>query len=109
MNMHAAPKRGRKKKNKNDETASESEEIEGDFTTAAESTPAAGDGTPFVLDGIKRVDSTEGHQPPIKEESVSGRYAAVLFTAASQKSELYNVYEDMAYISSLYQSTERLR
>ena len=56
----------------------------------------------FEVTGVKQVHSTDSHQPPIKEESVSGRYAGVLFTSASRDGDLYRVYEDMEYLKRLY-------
>jgi len=36
----------------------------------------------------KHIDSFEGHTPPIRDDSLSGRYATVLFTQASKNKVL---------------------
>merc|ERR1711937_1101963 len=41
--------------------------------------------------------------------TIEGRYANVLFTTASQKEALFNVYEDMMYLSELYTHCESFR
>jgi len=63
----------------------------------------------FDLGDVKRIDSTPDHLPPSKEDTIEGRYAGVLFTTASQKSALYDVYEDMQYLSELYANSESFR
>lgn len=40
------------------------------------------------------------------EDTIPGRYASVLFTTASKEKALYNVYEDMVYLESLYANSE---
>ncbi len=58
--------------------------------------------TPFSLGDINVVKSTPDHKPPISEDTIEGRYAGVLFSTASQGEALYDVYEDMMYLSELY-------
>jgi len=58
---------------------------------------------------VKVINTITGHKPPISEDTVSGRYAQTLFIASSQAKELYNVYEDMTYISSVYEASESFR
>lgn len=53
---------------------------------------------PFSLGDIKRVQSTPDNKAPSFEDTIEGRYANVLFTTASQKEALYEVYEDMMYL-----------
>jgi F-type H+-transporting ATPase subunit O len=66
--------------------------------------------TPFSLgEDIKAVQSTPDHKAPSYEDTIEGRYANVLFTSASQKGALYEVYEDMMYLSQLYQHSEVFR
>jgi ATP synthase F1 delta subunit len=55
------------------------------------------------------VESTEDHQAHSSDESISGRYASVLFTAASRGESLHKVYEDMEFISGLYNHAEDFR
>ena len=57
---------------------------------------------PFSLGDVKRVNSTPDNKSPSAEDTIEGRYAGVLFTTASSKSALYDVYEDMMYLSGLY-------
>ncbi len=64
---------------------------------------------PSNIPSVKIINTVVGHKPPISEETVSGRYAQTLFLAASQANELYNVYEDMTYISSVYEASESFR
>jgi len=63
----------------------------------------------FTLGDIKRVSSTPDNKAPSSEDTIEGRYAGVLFTSASQKSALYEVYEDMMYLSELYTHSESFR
>lgn len=63
----------------------------------------------FSMGDIKKIDSTPGDTPPSSEDTIEGRYAGVLFTAASQGKKLYNVYEDMTYLSELYKHSETFR
>jgi F0F1-type ATP synthase delta subunit len=58
--------------------------------------------------GVKEVLSTENHKAPIREESIEGRYAGVLFSAASRQGNLYKVYEDMAYILSIHKNVSKV-
>lgn len=64
---------------------------------------------PFTVGDIKKLTSTPNHQPPSKEDTIEGRYASVLFTTASQKEALFEIYEDMQYLSELYQNSESFR
>ncbi len=59
----------------------------------------------FSVD-VKRIDSTDDHKPPINEDTIEGRFASVLFTAASLENSLFEVYEDMTYLVSLYKNCE---
>ena len=63
----------------------------------------------FSLGDIKKVNSTPDNKAPSSEDTIEGRYAGVLFTTASQKSALYDVYEDMMYLSQLYTHSESFR
>ena len=64
---------------------------------------------PFSLGDVKRVASTPDNKAPSSEDTIEGRYAGVLFTTASQKGALYEVYEDMKYLSGLYTHSESFR
>lgn len=64
---------------------------------------------PFSLGDIKKVTSTPDNKAPSSEDTIEGRYAGVLFTTASQKNALYDVYEDMMYLSQLYTHSESFR
>ena len=55
------------------------------------------------------IETTEDHLPPTSDESVEGRYATVLFTAASKANSLHKIFEDMKFISELYKETESFR
>jgi len=62
-----------------------------------------------VGDDIKVIQSAPDHKPPTTDDSIEGRYAGVLFTTASQQEALFSIYEDMAYIGELYNSSETFR
>lgn len=47
------------------------------------------------------ISRVEGDRPPIREETVKGRYAGVLFTIASKNGQLDVINEEMAYIAQL--------
>jgi len=64
---------------------------------------------PFTLGNIKKIDSAPDHKAPSKEDTIEGRYAGVLFVAASQKAALYDVFEDMIYLRELYSNCENFR
>ena len=73
---------------------------------------------PFSTGDVKKIQSTPDNkvytfilyncfdQAPSKEDTIPGRYAGVLFTSASQINALYDVYEDMKFLSELYQNSE---
>ena len=61
---------------------------------------------PFSLGDIRKIQSTPDNQPPSKEDTIPGRYATVLFTTASQDGALYDVFEDMKFLSELYSNSE---
>mmetsp|Transcript_114918 Transcript_114918/g.159491 ORF Transcript_114918/g.159491 Transcript_114918/m.159491 type:complete len:232 (-) Transcript_114918:99-794(-) len=63
----------------------------------------------FSLGDIKKIDSTPGNVPPSMEDTIEGRYSYVLFTTASQNEALYNVYEDMKYLSEIYKNSEAFK
>ena len=64
---------------------------------------------PFSLGSINRVKSTPNNKAPSAEDTIEGRYAGVLFTTASGRESLYEVYEDMMYLSELYTHSECFR
>jgi ATP synthase F1 delta subunit len=64
---------------------------------------------PFSLGEINQVQSTPDNKPPPGEDSLEGRYAGVLFSTASQKEALFDVYEDMMYLSELHKHSESFR
>lgn len=64
---------------------------------------------PFSLGDVKVVTSTPDNKAPSYEDTIEGRYANVLFTTASGKGALYEVYEDMMYLSELYKHSEMFR
>lgn len=64
---------------------------------------------PFTVGDVKKVQSTDDHKPPMAEDTIEGRYAGVLFTAASQNKALFEVFEDMRYLSELYATSESFR
>ena len=53
--------------------------------------------------------NTPDNKAPSYEDTIEGRYANVLFTTASHKKALYDVYEDMMYLSELYTHSEVFR
>lgn len=60
---------------------------------------------PFSLGTTAKVESTADHKPPSEEDTIEGRYSGVLFTTASQKGQLYSVYEDLMYIKEIYRNS----
>lgn len=64
---------------------------------------------PFTLGDIKVVTSTPDNKAPSYEDTIEGRYANVLFTTASQNNALFEIYEDMIYLSELYTHSEVFR
>jgi F-type H+-transporting ATPase subunit O len=58
---------------------------------------------------IKRVASAPDHKPPSFEDTIEGRYSASLFISASQQGKLFEVYEDMVYLSHMYKHCEHFR
>ena len=64
---------------------------------------------PFSLGNINKVNSTPDNKAPSAEDTIEGRYAGVLFTTASQREALYDVYEDMIYLGELYTHSESFR
>ena len=65
--------------------------------------------TPFTLGDINVVKSTPDNKAPPGEDTIEGRYAGVLFSSASEKEALFDVYEDMMYIRELYTHSESFR
>jgi F-type H+-transporting ATPase subunit O len=63
----------------------------------------------FTVGDIKRVNSTPDNKPPSAEDTIEGRYAGVLFTSASQSEALFTVYEDITYISQMFDNCESFR
>ena len=104
-----------KKSKKSTETETESDQpfrtsrFEGYEISTAEVNLDASLFQPFSLGDIKKVTSTPDNKAPSSEDTIEGRYAGVLFTTASQKNALYDVYEDMMYLSQLYTHSESFR
>ena len=63
----------------------------------------------FSVGDVKQINSTPDHKPPTQEDTIEGRYAAVLFTSASEQESLYTIYEDIVYIKSLYDNSESFK
>eukprot|EP00345_Euplotes_harpa_P004361 CAMPEP_0168322862 /NCGR_PEP_ID=MMETSP0213-20121227/3143_1 /TAXON_ID=151035 /ORGANISM="Euplotes harpa, Strain FSP1.4" /LENGTH=200 /DNA_ID=CAMNT_0008324833 /DNA_START=72 /DNA_END=674 /DNA_ORIENTATION=+ len=55
------------------------------------------------------VESAPNHTPPSKDDSITGRYASVMFSTASRSASLHKIFEDMKALSDLYQASEALR
>lgn len=47
------------------------------------------------------ISSVPGNKPPVREESVAGRYAGILFSLASKNEELHVINEDMTFLNTL--------
>lgn len=56
----------------------------------------------FRAFSVKNVDSFEGHAPPIRDDSLAGRYATVLFKQASKNKILSRVLEDVDFLKDLH-------
>lgn len=54
---------------------------------------------------VKEIQTVPGHKAPFSEETIGGRYAQTLFIAASQKKELFLVFNDMVFITQLYEKS----
>lgn len=63
----------------------------------------------FSVGDIKQVQSAPDHKPPKAEDTIPGRYAAVLFTSASTEEALFTVYEDIMYLQALYKNSETFK
>jgi F-type H+-transporting ATPase subunit O len=63
----------------------------------------------FTVGDVKVVESAPDNKAPSYEDSIEGRYANVLFTTASHKAALFNVYEDLMYLKELYTHCEPFR
>lgn len=63
----------------------------------------------FTVGDVKRIDSVPDNKPPTSEDTIEGRYAAVLFMTASQEESLFTIYEDVTYIRALYDNSETFR
>lgn len=61
---------------------------------------------PFSVGDVKVIDRTPNDEPPSKEDTIAGRYASVLFSSASKEGALYQVYEDMKFVSEMYSGSE---
>lgn len=57
----------------------------------------------------KEIQEVPNHKCPISEDTVPGRYSETLFIAASREKNLYHVYNDMVYLSQLYDASESFR
>lgn len=49
------------------------------------------------------IKSVPGHRAPVREETVAGRYAGILFSLASKDQQLDLINEDMEFIAKLLQ------
>lgn len=58
---------------------------------------------------VEIIQSVEGNTPPMYDTSIEGRYASSLFTAASQKKALHDVFQDMSTIKEIYDGSEAFR
>lgn len=56
----------------------------------------------FRTFSAKSVDTFEGHVPPIRDDSLAGRYATVLFQQASKNKVLSKVLEDVEFLKDLH-------
>lgn len=64
---------------------------------------------PFSVGDVRKIQSTPNNEPPSKEDTIPGRYASVLFTTASMEKALFDVYEDMKFLSELYSNSESFK
>jgi F-type H+-transporting ATPase subunit O len=58
---------------------------------------------------VEAIESVPNHKPPVSEDTIAGRYAHTLFSAASKEKNLFRVYEDMSYLKSIYEISENFR
>lgn len=104
-----AAKKSKKSTESEPEQATRASRFEGYEISSSEVNLDASLFQPFSLGDIKKVTSTPDNKAPSSEDTIEGRYAGVLFTTASQKNALYDVYEDMMYLSQLYTHSESFR
>ena len=104
-----AAKKSKKSSESEAESPARTSRFEGFEISTAEVNLDASLFQPFSLGDIKKVNSTPDNKAPSSEDTIEGRYAGVLFTTASQKGALYDVYEDMMYLSQLYTHSESFR
>ena len=104
-----AVKKSKKSTESEPEQATRASRFEGFEISSSEVNLDASLFQPFSLGDIKKVTSTPDNKAPSSEDTIEGRYAGVLFTTASQKNALYDVYEDMMYLSQLYTHSESFR
>ena len=104
-----AAKKSKKSTESEPEQANRASRFEGFEISSSEVNLDASLFQPFSLGDIKKVTSTPDNKAPSSEDTIEGRYAGVLFTTASQKNALYDVYEDMMYLSQLYTHSESFR
>jgi hypothetical protein len=72
----------------------------------AQSSPS---GLPFSVGEIKVTNSVPDNKPPSQEDTIEGRYATVLFVAASEQESMFAIFEDFSYLDELYTSSEAFR
>jgi ATP synthase F1 delta subunit len=99
-------KRGRKKKDDGSSATASENEHEEEVERQAAPTPVVPSTGEFSVGDVKVINSTPDHKSPSSEDTIEGRYAAVLFTAASQQEALYKVFVDMKFIAEMYKHSE---
>ena len=62
---------------------------------------AAKTNTTFQGANVVQIETIEGHKPPVRDDSIEGRYASVLFSTASKNNSLYKVYADLEWLAAL--------
>lgn len=49
------------------------------------------------------IRSVPGNRPPVREETIAGRYAGILFSIGSRNEQLETINQEMEYISQILQ------
>lgn len=61
------------------------------------------------VQSVKEIKSVPNHKSPFSEDTIAGRYAQTCFITASKSEDLYNVFQDMTYISEVYAQSDAFR
>ena len=58
---------------------------------------------------FSKIDTFAGHVPPVWDDSLTGRYATVLFSQASKNNQLSRVLEDVEFLKDFSKQNEMFK